>query len=313
MGLKIGDTVIIERSGDVIPKIIKVLTKLRIGTERTIRIPTSCPRCGALVQRISTEVAYRCPNKNCYAVNWRQINHFVSKEALDIPGLGPKLIDQLMKAGLIEDAADLYTLRKEDLLSLDRWAEKKADNIVKMIAAHREIELSRFIYALGIKQVGAETARLLGAVVGAKEKRTKIRIKDLIKSFQAITLAQLTELEDIGPVVAKNIYNFWRDPHNLALLAKFSRGGIELTIMPTKSSEERPLFGLSFVLSGTLSSLTRGEAQDRIRNRGGKVKANLSPETSFLVLGANPGTKYTKAKDLGVKIINETEFLDLIK
>ncbi len=311
LGLKIGDTVIIERSGDVIPKVIKVLENLRAGQEKKIKVPENCPRCEGKVAKIGDEVAYRCLNKNCYAANLRQISHFVSKGAVDLEGLGFKLIEQFMNEGLIKDPADLYSLKKEDLLSLERFAEKKADNVIKMINERRQIELPRFIYALGIRHVGEETAELLSRELEIDSKK-EININSLIKAFQKISMNNLEELEDVGPIVAKSIYEFWHDEHNLKMLNKFADNGVSL-FRVNDNKKRGSLNGKIFLLTGTLSSLTRPEAKDRIKNRGGKVKSSISKEIDFVVAGEKPGSKYDKAKELGVKIITEKEFLELIK
>lgn len=306
LDLRLGDTVIIERSGDVIPKVLKVLNNLRSGGEKKITPPALCPMCGGRIIKEGDEVAYRCANKRCYAVKLRQIIHFVSKGAADLEGLGPKLIEQFMTSGLVKDAADLYALKKEDLLSLDRFAEKKADNVIRMIDSRRELDLARFIYGLGIRHVGEETAELLAEQFVNKTPQ----ISDLIKYFQNITLENLENLADVGPIVARSIREFWQTKHNLQLLTKFQSAGLKLTNkLPSGSLK---LAGQVFVLTGTLDSLTRGEAEDKIKKLGGKTKDSASRETSYVVVGADPGSKYEKAKKMGLKILAEEEFLKLL-
>jgi len=306
LDLRLGDTVIIERSGDVIPKVLKVLNNLRSGHEKKITPPKICPMCGGRVIKTGDEVAYRCANKRCYAVKLRQIIHFVSKGAADLEGLGPKLIEQFMTSGLVKDAADLYALKKEDLLSLNRFAEKKADNVIGMIASRRELDLARFIYGLGIRHVGEETAGLLAEQFIHKTPQ----ISDLIKYFQNITLENLENLADVGPIVARSIQEFWQSKYNLQFLAKFQGTGLKLTNkLPSGSLK---LAGQVFVLTGTLDSLTRGEAEDKIKKLGGKTKDSVGRETSYVVVGAEPGSKYEKAKKLGIKILEEKEFLKLL-
>jgi DNA ligase (NAD+) len=342
LDLKIGDTVIIERSGDVIPKVIKVLKNLRSGQEKKINPPAVCPMCGGRVVREDGEVAYRCADRRCYAVALRQIIHFVSKGAADLEGLGPKVIEQFMTAGLIKDAADLYFLRREDLLSLERFAEKKADNILAMIASRRELSLARFIYGLGIRHVGEETAELLagalefkadeglgreakgGAVSAGRmairkiEKISamigKIKVPELIRVFQKLKTNDLEKFSDIGPIVAESIIEFWQDAHNLKILEKFNKAGIVLLMSEKTASEgqNRPLKGRIFVLTGALAGLTRGEAKDKIKELGGKVKDSVSRETDYVVAGSDPGSKYERAKKLGIKILNEEEFLKIL-
>ncbi len=319
LDLRLGDTVIIERSGDVIPKVISVLKNLRSGKEKQIYPPKRCPRCEGEVTQVEDEVAYRCLNKNCYAVSLRQISHFVSKGALDFDGLGPKLIEQFLSSGLIKDAADIYLIKKADLLSLERFAEKKADNVVALIEQKKEVELFRFIYALGIRHVGEETANLLADKIKAETKgRTgEFKIKDLINYFKKLELAELETLEDIGPIVARSIYEFWRDEHNLKLLDKFEVNGLTLKLSLgaalISGAASGKLSGKSFVLTGTLESLTRDKAKDRIKALGGKAKETLSKEIDYLIAGENTGSKLDKAAKLGIKVISEEEFLKMIK
>jgi DNA ligase (NAD+) len=313
LDLRLGDTIIIERSGDVIPKVVQVLTNLRTGAEKEIYPPKKCPMCDAPVTQSDDEVAYRCSNKRCYAVSLRQISHFVSKGAADFDGLGPKLIEQFMSSGLIKDAADLYNIRKSDLLSLDRFAEKKADNVIKLIADKKEIELARFIYGLGIRHVGEETANLLATKVISEVKAKKsLSITDLIKVCQAWHLSDLEDLEDVGPIVAKSIVDFWGDNHNLKLLNKFSEAGLSLKIKSSTNVSNR-LADKIFVLTGTLSSLSRQEAKTKIMALGGKVKDSVVKDTDYVVAGEEAGSKLEQAAKLGVKVINEEEFLALIK
>ncbi len=314
LDLRLGDTVIIERSGDVIPKVLQVLKNLRNGSEKRIAPPKRCPMCGGPVIREPGEVAYRCANKRCYAVNLRQIIHFVSKGAADLEGLGPKLIEQFLTAGLIRDAADLYALKKEDLLSLERFAEKKADNVLAMIASRKTLDLGRFIYGLGIRHVGEETAALLASRLSSPLASGELRIKDLIKYFQSLSVSELEDLEDVGPIVAESIAEFWRDKHNLELLEKFNARGIRLVSSDSgaKNQARLKLSGEIFVLTGTLSSLTRSEAKDRIKMLGGKVKETVTRETAYVVAGLEPGSKYGEAKRLGIKILDEKEFLNLL-
>ncbi len=314
LDLRLGDTVIIERSGDVIPKVLQVLKNLRNGSEKGIAPPKRCPMCGGPVVRETGEVAYRCANKRCYAVNLRQIIHFVSKGAADLEGLGPKLIEQFLTASLIRDAADLYALEKEDLLSLERFAEKKADNVLAMVASRKTLDLGRFIYGLGIRHVGEETAALLASRLSSLLASGELRIKDLIKYFQSLSVSELEDLEDVGPIVAESIAEFWRNKHNLELLEKFNARGIRLVSSDSGSKNQArlKLSGEIFVLTGTLSSLTRSEAKDRIKMLGGKVKETVTHETAYVVAGLEPGSKYGEAKRLGIKILDEKEFLNLL-
>lgn len=306
LGVKIGDTVIIERAGDVIPKVISVLTKLRTGKEKNITPPAKCPICGAKVERVGEEVAFRCSNKNCYAVRLRQLTHWASKGAIDIDGLGPKIIEQLLTLGLVEDVADFYKLTKNDLLGLEGFAEKAADNLLKALEAKKIIPLSKFIYALGIRHVGEETAITLSN----KLKVESGKLSDFIVLSQKISLEELAEMMDIGPVVAKSIYEWFHNKNNLSLLKKLD--SVKITLKTdTKISEA--LAGKKFVLTGTLDSIGRDEAKDKIRALGGSASESVSSETDYLVAGANAGSKLDKAKKLGVKVIGEEEFLKMLR
>lgn len=320
LDLRLGDTVIIERSGDVIPKVVSVLKNLRTGKEKHIAVPHECPMCGGRVEKIGDEVAYRCLNKKCYAVNLRQITHFVSKGAADLEGLGPKLIEQFLTEGIIKNAADLYSIKKSELLSLERFAEKKADNVIAMIASRKVLELDQFIYGLGIRHVGEETAQLLAGMIAEKrpKKNNDITIDELLKIFADFDLGELENLEDIGPIVSASIYDFWHNEHSLELLEKFKENGVSLSLkkinkLKATSGQKAKLAGQSFVLTGTLAGLTRGEAKDKIKALGGKVKENVSAETDYVVVGTEPGSKYDKARKLGIKILEEKEFLEMIK
>ena len=323
LDLKLGDTIIIERSGDVIPKVISVLKNLRTGQEKDILAPSICPRCQSKVERVSGEVAYRCSNKNCFAVSWRRISHFVSKGAADFAGLGPKLIEQFMSAGLIKDAADLYSLKKSELLSLERFGEKKADNVLLLIEARKELGLAKFIYGLGIRHVGEETANVLASDLVEKDESEKksgnmalIGINKVISYFNTKNLEYFMNMSDIGPVVAESILKYWQDEENLDFVKKLDENGVRINISAfitqPNSGKNLRFKDKNFVLTGSLSSLTRLQAKDKIKAEGGKSKETVSKETDFLVYGDSPGSKYEKAKKLGVKILNEEEFIKLI-
>jgi len=316
LGLKIGDTVVIERAGDVIPKVVKVLPNLRSGGEKLVTVPKICPICDSPVRQVAGEVAYRCTNKKCYAVALRSLEHFVSKGALDIDGLGPKIIEQLLQVGLIKDAADLYSLKKEDLNNLERFAEKSADNLITAISERKEIELGRFLYSLGILHIGEESARTLaGLVVGKRTLKSKtLTIPELSRIIGRLSLEDLSQVSDFGPVVSQSIYEWWHDEHNEKLLAKMAANGLSLKIVgPKISAKNNAVFAKSFVLTGTLSGLTRDAAKDKIRLLGGKVAESVSRLTDYVVSGDNPGSKHDQAKKLGIKILSEMEFINLLK
>lgn len=311
LGLKIGDTVIIERAGDVIPKVVKVLPNLRSGKEKEINVPRRCPQCEGSVEKIPGEVAYRCTGKNCYAVNLRRLAHWASKGAVDIEGLGPKIVGQLMDEGLVRDAGDFYRLTVGDLKPLERFAEKSAENLIKAIEEKKIIALPRFIYGLGIRHIGEESAELLAKQITNSERSGQIPISEIAKFYQKLTVEDLEKLADIGPVVAKSVYDWFRDSHNLALLKKLEQNGVMIKLLKIEKKDLK-LANKLFVLTGSLNSLTRDEAKAKIRELGGDISSSVSKNTDFVVAGAEPGNKYDKAKKLGVKIVNEEEFLKMI-
>jgi len=310
LGLKIGDTVVIERAGDVIPKIIKVLPNLRSGKEKKVTPPTECPICSSPVEKKEGEVAYRCTNKNCFAVSLRNLSHWTSKGAVDIEGLGPKIVEQLVSSGLVRDISDFYCLTEGDLKPLERFAEKSASNLIESISSKKEIDLAKFIYGLGIRHVGEETALLLTSQVKTKKSAIK-NISDFLSVIKDFEVDNLEELNDIGPVVAKSIYSWFRDEHNLEVLKKLEENGVTIK-SDASASLNSSLRGKVFVLTGGLNELTRDDAKDKIRKLGGKISSSVSKKTDFVVAGSDPGSKYEKALNLGIKIINESEFIDLI-
>lgn len=312
LDVRIGDTVILQRAGDVIPKIIRTLPNLRTGKEVIVYPPTVCPICESAVEQVPGEVGYKCVNKNCYAVNLRRLSHWSSKGALDIEGLGPKIVEQLVKTGLVKDVADFYELTKGELLALDRFAEKSADNLLAAIELKKEIDLSRFLIGIGIKNVGEETALLLAKQVPISN--NQFSINELIFNFQKITLEEWQELPDVGPIVGQSIFEWFRDNHNLELLSKLEKNGVTLKIHDSKFMIQNSRFaGQTFVLTGTLGSLTREEAKAKIRELGGDVSGSVSKNTDFVVAGEEAGSKLDKAVELGVKILSEEEFIRLIE
>jgi len=300
LGLKIGDTVIIERAGDVIPKVIKVLPNLRTGNEKEIKVPNKCPMCGGKVVKLSGEVAYRCLNRNCYAVNLRRLRHWTSKNAMNIEGLGPKIIEQLMEEGLVREISDFYKLTIDDLKPLERFAEKSADNLVKAIAASKEVELSRFIYSLGIRHIGEETALILAKQYGSLDKIKKAELEDFDR------------IHDFGHIMANSVYQWFQDKRNLALLDKLHQVGLKVRQLKLEPKNLK-LANKTLVLTGALTGLTRDQAKAKIRELGGDISSSVSRKTDYVVAGSEPGSKFDKAKKLGVKIISEEEFQEMIK
>ncbi len=297
--VKIGDTVVVGRAGDVIPDVIKVIKELRTGKEKEFHMPKNCPVCGQPVVQISGQVAYKCTNQDCPAIKREAIYHFVSRRALDMAGIGPKLIDQLMNTALIHDSADLFKLKKEDLLNLERFADKSAEKAVTAIQSKKKVALDKFIYALGIDHVGEETAVLL-----AKRFHNLNNLRDA-------SLEALQNIHDIGPVVAESIHKWFQKPYSKKLLDKFQKVGLNILEEKAVKGSDK-LKGLTFVLTGTLESLGREEAKDKIRSLGGDVSSSVSKNTDYVVAGSEPGSKYDDAKELGVKIISEKEFLKLL-
>jgi DNA ligase (NAD+) len=300
LGLKMGDTVILEKAGDVIPKIVKVLPNLRTGKEKEIHPPDSCPVCGEKLIRPEGEVAIACPNKKCPARDKEQMIHFVSKKAFNIEGLGEKIIEQLMDEGLVSTPADLFRLTKEDLIDLEHFAEKSATNVVEEIGRRKEIELPRFIYALGIKHVGEETAFDLAKHFGTLEKLMEASREDLAK------------IPNIGEVVSESVAEFFGEKKNREEIHDLLASGVHVKSEHKKAANPK-MAGKIFVITGNLEKMTRDAAKEAIREAGGDVSSSVSKETDFVVVGAEPGSKYDRAKKLGVKIIDEKIFLDLLK
>ena len=311
LGVRIGDTVVIERAGDVIPKVVDVMKGLRDGRENKIMPPRNCPVCGSPASKPAEEVAYRCSNPDCYAVQLRNLMHWASKGAIDIEGLGPKIIEQLVGAGLVRDAADFYALTKEDLEPLERFALKSASNIIEAIQDKKAVDLERLIYGLGIRHVGEETAILLSRDAIRNPAYRIQKLTDFISKMQSMELNQLEEHDDIGPVVAKSIFDWFKDKKNIELLLKLDKNGLTIRL-PERKSGRLQLSGKTFVLTGTLGGLTRDGAKAKIRELGGNISSSVSKNTDFVLAGEEPGSKHGKAVKLGVKIISEEEFLDLL-
>lgn len=314
LDLRLGDTIIIERAGDVIPKVVKVIVNLRNGNEKKIIIPKKCLICGSKIVKVHKEVAYRCENNNCYAVNLRKLIHWASKGALDIKGLGVNVIKQLTQNGLVDNIADFYELKVEDLVLLERFAEKSANNLIKAIKEKKELNLAKFIYGLGIRHVGEETALLLAQQITNYKleiRNDHIKMLDLINIFQKISVDKLEKIKDIGPVVAGSIYKWWRNEGNLRILRKLEKAGVFVVAISTNFISQK-LYGKSFVLTGTLLNLTRNEAKTKIRKYGGSISSSISNKIDYVVAGKNPGSKYEKAKKLKIKILSEMEFKKLL-
>src|SRR6056297_224600 len=299
--VRINDTVLIQKAGDVIPEIVKVIKEERTGNEEKFEMPEHCPVCGELVYREEGEAVTRCTNISCPAQRRESILHFVSRDAMDIEGVGPSLVDQLLDNNLIEDYADLYYLKKQDLINLERMAKKSSENVLKAIAASKDRELNNLIYALGIRHVGSNASRILADEFGSIDDLKGLSIEDLI------------EINEIGPVIAESIINFFKSEHNLEALKKLKKADVKMKKKTQKENYNQHLKDKSFVLTGALDQYSRKEASRLIRQHGGDVKSSVSSKTTYLVVGENPGSKYEKAQDLNIEIIDEDAFDNLLK
>ncbi len=297
--IRVGDWVIIRRAGDVIPEVVKALKERRTGKERPFRMPETCPICGTRLVKKEGEAVWRCPNPDCFPRLVKQLTHFASKGAMDIDGLGPKVAEQLITAGLVRDVADLYSLKLSDLTSLERFAEKSAQNLLDSIEQKKETTLPRFLYALGIRHVGEVTAQILAEHFGS--------IQALMKASQG----DLEAVPGIGPEVAESIVKFFQDPKNQGLLQRLLDSGIRFKDQVL--TEAPPdVAGKTFVFTGALSSMTRKEAKDLVKALGGRVASTVGKKVDYVVVGENPGSKYQKARELGITILDEGEFKRLI-
>lgn len=300
LGVRIGDTVVIEKAGDIIPAVVKVLKNMRTGKEKKFKMPKKCPFCQGEIKRKKGEVAHYCLNKNCFAIQKEKIKHFVSKKCFDIEGLGDKIVVQLMEEGLIKDPADIFTLKKGDLEPLERFAEKSADNLIKAINQSKKISFPRFIQSLGIRYVGEQTA-----IVLAKN----------FKDSTALSKAsqdELINLPDLGPKVSQSIFNWFNNLQNKSLLKKLSEVGVEIE-NPLAKSKKGTLSDKRFVFTGSLKSMTREEAKSEVQKRGGLVASQVSSKIDYLVQGKEPGSKLTRAQKKDIKVLNEQKFLKMLK
>ena len=297
LGLKIGDTVIVGRAGDVIPDVIKVLPELRTGKERAFSMPKKCPSCESSLKKLPGENFVRCLNSKCFARQRRAFYHFVSRAAFNIEGLGPKIIDRLLDEGLVQDPSDVFSLKEGDLAQLERFGDKSAENLIRSIAEKKEITLPKFIFALGIRNIGDQTAIDLA------------RQFHSISNIKKASLEDLEKIQDVGPVVARSIFEWFEDKNNLKFLERLFKTGI--TIKPYTSAAGK-LQGKIFVLTGGLEHMTRDEAKNKIRQQGGQVSESVSKNVDFVVAGKEAGSKYEKAKKLNIAILSEQEFLDMI-
>jgi DNA ligase (NAD+) len=299
--VRIGDYVIVRRAGDVIPEVVAVVTERRPKKVRKFVMPTRCPVCRSAVERLEGEAVARCTaGLYCPAQRKQALWHFASRRAMDVEGLGEKLIDQLVDNDLVESPADLYELRTETLAGMERMAEKSAANVVAAITASKKTSLDRFIYALGIRNVGEQTAKDLATHFG-----------DLEALMQADE-EELQSVSDIGPVVAASVHGFFSEPHNRTVIERLVANGVHWEKVKRTAARSRVLAGKTFVLTGTLGNMTRDEARQRIESLGGKVSGSVSKKTDYVVAGDKPGSKLDKAQQLGVAVLDEPALLELI-
>ena len=337
LDVRIGDTVILHKAGDVIPEIVEVVKNLRSGKEKIFHMPTKCPICGSTVKRQNVKTsnakgqeesaATYCTNPKCFAVEREQLIHFVSRKGFDIVGFGEKIVEKLMEEGLISNAADIFELKIGDLEPLERFAEKSAQNLVEVVEKSKKISLEKFLYALGIRYVGEETAVLIARNAmkfsifnfqfsmndkNSNDKNVK-NLQDIIKIFPKITKEEWLTIKGIGEKSAESLAVWFSDKENIKLLERLNNLGVVLQV-PNEANEaiNYKLAGKTFVLTGELSGLTRDEAKDMIRKKGGDVSSSVSKKTDYVVAGENPGSKYDKARELGVKVIDKKAFLSLI-
>lgn len=299
--IRIGDRVVINKAGEIIPEVLRVVVEKRTGDEKEVEIPGVCPECGWRVERQGEEAAIRCTNPHCPALGREGLIHFVSRDAMNIDGCGPSVINALLDAGLVRDAADLYSLRKEDLLKLERMGEKSADNLLTALAESKKNELDKLLFALGIRHVGAKVARILATEFGSMEK------------LQQAQPEELAQIRDIGDKIAESAVTWLNVPANIDLVERLAAAGLTMTFTPPASQEDNPFFGKTLVFTGTMPTLGRAEAKTMAQDVGAKVSGSVSKKTDYVIAGAEAGSKLEKAQQLGVTVIDEAEFLRLLK
>lgn len=299
--IRIGDRVVINKAGEIIPEVLRVVAEKRTGDEKEVAIPNVCPECGWRVERQGEEAAIRCTNPHCPALGREGLIHFVSRDAMNIDGCGPSVINALLDAGLVRDAADLYSLRKEDLLKLERMGEKSADNLLAALSESKKNELDKLLFALGIRHVGAKVARILATEFGSMEK------------LQQAQPEELAQIRDIGDKIAESAVTWLNVPANIDLVERLAAAGLTMTFTPPASQEDNPFFGKTLVFTGTMPTLGRAEAKTMAQDVGAKVSGSVSKKTDYVIAGAEAGSKLEKAQQLGVTVIDEAEFLRLLK
>ena len=300
--IKIGDTVVIRRAGDVIPQVVSVITERRPEDARDIEFPTECPVCGSHVEKPEDEAVTRCTaGLYCSAQRKEAIKHFASRKALDVDGLGDKIVEQLVDEKLILSPADLFTLTTEQVASLERMGPKSAENLINALVAAKQTSLPKFLYSLGIREVGEATAANLANHFFTLE------------AIQQADIEALVEVDDVGEIVAKHVKRFFAEAHNQEVIENLLAQGIHWPVIEQKSEDQQPLAGLTYVLTGSMSAMGRGDAKNILVGLGAKVAGSVSAKTNFLIAGEKAGSKLTKAQDLGVEVLNEEQMLALFK
>lgn len=299
--IRIGDTVVIQKAGDVIPEVVRPVVEMRTGKEKIFKFPTHFPLCGGdgRIERIPGQAAYRCVSRNSYEQQRRKLAHFASRNVFDIDGMGPRIVAQLMSAGLVSNFDDIFNLRKGDLETLDRFGEKSIDNLLASIEKARDVSLARFIASLSIPQVGEETARDLAEHFSEANK------------FASASREELQSIEGVGPVVANAIAEWFNDKENRNLFERLLKL-VRVKEQDISNKKQGGFTRMKFVLTGTLENISREEAKEKIREKGGEVSSSVSKNTTYVVVGDNPGEKFDKAQELGVKILDEKSFLELL-
>lgn len=322
LGIRIGDTVVVRKAGDIIPEVVSVMEKLRTGKEKLFAMPKSCPKCGSLVERrvISEKggekeysAALYCTNPRCFAVEREVIIHAVSRKGFDIVGMGEKIVEQFMDEGLIANLADIFELTPGDIEPLERFAEKSAEKLTASIQEAKRVPLERLIFALGIHHVGEETAELIAKFVAAKKKTKTIHPAQLLEFALSRSIEDWTVLDGIGEKSARSLFEWFADERNVKLMTALDAAGVVALMPELVLAETAPLSGKTFVLTGELTRFTREEAKRTIKQLGGTVTASVSQKTDFVVAGTDPGSKYDRARELDVRILDEQEFLKMVQ
>jgi len=297
--IRIGDSIIVQKAGDVIPEVVRVVTEDRTGDEKIFDMPKICPACGGNVHREGDEAAYRCTSPDCPAQLLRSLEHFVSRDAMDIEGMGPSVVEKLLENGLVKSCADLYYLKTEDIEVLDKLGKKSAENLIKSIEKSKQNDLSRLLFAFGIRHIGAGAAKLISEYA-----------KDIERLFD-VSAEELTRIDDVGLIMAESVVDFFSQPHVREITDRLKEAGVNTKALEKEESGSA-LLGFTFVITGTLPTLGRNDAKALIEKNGGKVTGSVSKKTDYLVCGEDAGSKLDKAKELGIKIIDENELFGMI-